>query len=106
MALATVVPAASGSDDTVSPVTARMPTYRSPAARAASPTSTAPATIGVGRPGPASRSPTAATGGSEASANAPSGPPEMRSETIPPRNAHHTPSRAPAATDQEAATNI
>src|SRR5439155_26463477 len=99
-------PAASGTDETVAPVTARLATYNSPAASAASPTSTAPATIGVARPEPASRSPTAATGGSEASAKAPSGPAEMRSETIPPRNAHHTPSRAPAATDQDAATNI
>ena len=30
----------------------------------------------------------------------------MRSDTIPPRNAHHTPSRAPAAIDHDAATNI
>src|SRR5256714_4634149 len=78
----------------------------SPAASAASPTRTAPGRMAVGRPGPPSRSPTAATGGSEASANAPRGPPEMRSDTIPPRNAHHTPSRAPAAIDHDAATNI
>src|SRR2546430_15216166 len=77
-----------------------------PAARAASPTRTAPATTGVGRLGPASWRPTAATGGNDASANAPSGPPEIRSETSAPRKAHQTPSRAPAATDQEAATNI
>src|SRR5438132_12581020 len=77
-----------------------------PAARAASPTRTAPATTGVGRLGPASWRPTAATGGNDASANAPSGPPEIRSETSPPRMAHQTPSRAPAATDQAAATNI
>src|SRR5947209_3052883 len=78
----------------------------SPAANAARPTSTAPGRIAVGRPGPVPRRPTAATGGSEASANAPKGPPDMRSDTIPPRNAHHTPSRAPAAIDHDAATNI
>src|SRR5207245_11269483 len=77
----------------------------SPAANAARPTSTAPGRIAVGRPGPVSRRPTAATGGSEASANAPKGPPDMRADTIPPRNAHHTPSRAPAAIDHHAATH-
>src|SRR5438445_8694875 len=78
----------------------------SPAATAASPTSTAPGMVGVGHPGPASRSPTAATGGREARAKAPSGPADMRSDASPPRNAHQTPSRAPAAIDHEAATNI
>src|SRR5438309_11960177 len=52
-----------------------------------------------------SPSPTAATGTSDARASAPSGPPERRSLARPPTNAHHTASRAPAATDQAAATN-
>src|SRR5207244_5180162 len=49
--------------------------------------------------------PTSATGTSAASACAPSGPPESRSAARPPTNAHQTPSRAPAATDQQAATS-
>src|SRR6266508_5504303 len=82
----------------------RMSRYRSPAPSVATPTSTAPLTADRGRD-VISPSPTAATGISEASASAPRGPPDRRSAASPPTNAHQTASRAPAATDQEAATS-
>src|SRR5687768_16924363 len=47
----------------------------------------------------------AATGSSDARASAPSGPPDSRSAASPPTKAHHIASRAPAATDHEAAAS-
>src|SRR5438067_13461907 len=78
--------------------------YRAPATNAAAVRNDAPMSTGIGRLGERSPSPITATGGSDAAANAPSGPPESRSAARPPMNAHHTASPAPAASDHEPAT--